>query len=241
VKIADKGQATIRNSTIQPVKTIGVDSMHQIEAYLKATPTIDCETRSIKEKAQSLTEGRTEVIEKAKCLFYFVRDEIRYDPYSPLFPLQASATLTKGSGFCTQKAALLAALARAVRVPSRLGFADIRNYIMPERMAKLLGTDLIVYHGYAELYIGAKWVKTTPTFDLKMCQENRIIPVEFDGKNHGVFHSHNLDGKLHIEYVRQHGHSEDVPLDDILEAVIRAYGPEWAESWKTGFVGYEGR
>jgi len=65
--------------------------------------------------------------------------------------------------------------------------------------------------------------------------------VEFDGKNHAVFHSHNLDGKLHIEYVRQHGHYEDVPLDDMIDAVVQAYGSKFLELWKTGFVGYTGR
>jgi hypothetical protein len=205
--------------------------MCQIERYLKATPVIDCETISIKEKARSLTEGQEEVAEKAKCLFYFVRDEIKYDPYSPLFPLHASAILEKRSGFCTQKAILLAALARAIGIPSRLGFADIRNHILTDKLANLLGTDLIVHHGYTELYIEAKWVKATPTFDLKMCQENRIIPVEFDGKNHAVFHSHNLDGKLHIEYVRQHGHYADAPLDDMINAVARAYGSKFLELW----------
>jgi len=189
--------------------------MCQIERYLKATPAIDCETISIKEKAKSLTEGQEEVAEKAKCLFYFVRDEIKYDPYSPLFPLHASAILERRSGFCTQKAILLAALARAIGIPSRLGFADIRNHILTHKLADLLGTDLIVHHGYTELYIEAKWVKATPTFDLKMC----------------LFHSHNLDGKLHIEYVRQHGHYADVPLDDMIDAVIRAYGPKFFELW----------
>jgi hypothetical protein len=215
--------------------------MYQMERYLKATATIDCETSSVKEKAQSLTDGEEQIVEKAKHLFYFVRDEIKYNPYSALYPIQASATLERGSGFCVQKAVLLVALARSAKIPSRLGFVDIRNHILPEKLAKMLGTDLFVYHGYAELYIERKWVKATPTFDLAMCQGNRIIPVEFDGKNHAMFHSHNLDGKLHIEYVCQHGHYEDLPLNDMLDACIRVYGPKFLESWKAGFAEYVGR
>ena len=53
--------------------------------------------------------------------------------------------------------------------------------------------------------------------------KNRIIPVEFDGKNDAVFHSHDQDGRLHIEYVKDYGHYEDVPLDKIL-ASFKAYG-----------------
>jgi len=80
-----------------------------------------------------------------------------------------------------------------------------------------LGTNILPYNGYTELYIDGKWVKATPAFDIKMCRENRIIPVDFDGKNNAVLHSHNQDGKLHIEYLLDRGHYDDVPLDDILE------------------------
>lgn len=99
-----------------------------------------------------------------------------------------------------------------------------------------MGADLFLYHGYAELYIEAEWIKATPTFDLRMCHENRIIPVEFDGKNHAMLHSHNRDGKLHIEYVCQHGSFDDVPLDEMLDAFIKAYGRDFVERWKVGFA-----
>ena len=45
--------------------------------YLKPISIIDCENKSIKEKAQDLTKRQGEIIEKAKSLFYFVRDEIK--------------------------------------------------------------------------------------------------------------------------------------------------------------------
>ena len=205
-----------------------------MEEYLKATPVIDCESDSVKGTAQSLTQGRERTVEKAQRLFYFVRDEIKYNPYAPLFPIQASATLKRESGFCVQKAILLTALCRAIRIPSRLGFADIRNHIIPEKLARLVGNNLFVYHGYAELYIEGEWTKATPTFELKMCHENRIIPVEFDGKNHAMLHSHNQDGKLHIEYLKQHGNFDDVPLDEMLDVWNRVYGPESIELWQAG-------
>ena len=94
-----------------------------------------------------------------------------------------------------------------------------------------MGTDLFFYHGYCELYIDGKWIKATPAFDLEMCQENRIIPVEFDGENHAVLHSHNRDGDLHNEYVQDHGHYHDIPLDKLFKGWIRAYGPERVEKW----------
>ena len=195
--------------------------------YLKPTFFIDCDNPSIQQKTTDLTEEQENIIEKAKSLFYFVRDEIKYNPYAAKsLPehYRASNTLAQREGYCVQKAVLLCALARAAGIPTRLGFAVIRNNIVPERLAKLMGTDIFVYHGYVEFYIEGKWVKATPAFDLRMCEKNRIIPVEFDGKNDAVFHLYNRDGKLHIEYLKDIGRYSDVPLDEIWDVFIKNYG-----------------
>ena len=201
--------------------------MDRMERYLKPTAKIDSDNPSIKEKAQNLIRGKREAADKAKSLFYWVRDEIKYNPYVPIEVFEnfrASKTLERGQGFCVEKAALLAAFARAVGIPARLHFADIRNYLVSGSLLELMGTNLFSYHGYTELYIEGEWVKATPAFDLKMCRKNRIIPVEFDGQNDAILHSHNLDGKLHIEYVKDRGYREDVPVDEILAAWEKLYG-----------------
>jgi transglutaminase-like putative cysteine protease len=198
-----------------------------IEDYLKPTATIDCDNQLIREKAWNLTKGTNDTAAKAKNLFYWVRDEIEYNPLVPLEIFEnyrASETLKRRVGFCVEKAAVLAALARAVGIPARLHFADIRNHLVSSRLLEVMGTNLFSYHGYTELYIDGKWVKATPAFDLKMCQEHRIIPVEFDGQNHALLHSHNSNGKLHIEYVKDHGHRLDVPVEEILAAWMQHYG-----------------
>lgn len=198
-----------------------------MEDYLKPTATVDCDNQLIRDKACSLTKGVGDTPGKAKALFYWVRDEIRYNPLVPLEILEsyrASETVRRGEGFCVEKAAVLAALARAVGIPARLHFADIRNHLISSRLLEVMGTNLFSYHGYTELYLGEKWVKATPAFDLEMCQEHRIIPVEFDGQNNALFHSHNSDGKLHIEYVKDHGHRIDVPVGEILAAWMQHYG-----------------
>jgi transglutaminase-like putative cysteine protease len=200
-----------------------------MERYLKPAARIDSGHPSIKGKAQSLIKGKREAADKAKSLFYWVRDEIKYNPFLTLEfseSFRASKTLERGQGFCIEKAALLAAFARAVGIPARLHFADIRNHLVSGRLLKVMGTNLFSYHGYTELYIDGKWVKATPAFDLKMCHKNRIIPVEFDGQNDAILYSHNLDGKLQIEYVKDHGYREDVPVDEILAAWDKYYGLE---------------
>ena len=65
-----------------------------------------------------------------------------------------------------------------------------------------------------------------------MCRENRIIPVEFDGKNDALLHSHNQDGKLHIEYVCDYGPHLDINVDEILDSWVKAYGVERVEQFK---------
>ncbi len=194
-----------------------------MDKYLKATATFDCDSEAIRKKAQQLTEGKANDIEKAKALFYFVRDEIPYNLYAPKHMpehFKASNTLARGTGYCVQKAVLLIALARAAGIPARLCCAKIRNHLVPPKVLERLKTDIFPWHGYAELYLDGKWVKATPAFDIRMCREHRFIPVEFDGRSDAAFPSHNLDGKPHIEYLLDRGIFDDVPLDEIRKALI---------------------
>jgi len=193
-----------------------------VEKFLKATPIIDSDSESVREKAQELTCGLDGTIEKAKALFYFVRDKIKYNVYVPKYPAEAfraSETLSRGQGYCVQKAVLLVALARAAGIPARLHFAMIRNNLIPPKLYKVMKSNIFPWHGYAELYLQEKWVKATPTFDLKMCQRQSIIPVEFDGQNDARFNRYNQEGKLHIEYLMDRGSFDDVPLEQIWQAL----------------------
>ena len=202
-----------------------------MEKYLRATEIIDINNRLITDKAFELTKNLSGEIEKATKIFYFVRDEIKYNPYvfgDRIEYYRASRTLEIGEGFCIPKAVLLVALARAVGIPARLYLTVIRNHLVPDKLSKLMGSDLFT-HGYSELYIEGKWVKSTPAFDLKMCQKSRIVPVEFDGKNDAIFHSHNLDGELHIEYIQDYGHYDDFPFDEILNSLYELCGDDYFE------------
>ncbi|MDY7037726.1 MAG: transglutaminase family protein [Thermodesulfobacteriota bacterium] len=213
--------------------------MEQAEQYLRSTYSIDCEDKEIRKKVVELTGDENSKVARAKRLFYFVRDEIKYNPY--LFTdvpdaYRASKVLEVGEGFCIQKAVLLAALARTAGIPSRLRFADIRNNILPDIFAELDLNTSLIHHGYDELYIEGKWIKATPAFDLWMCEANHIIPVEFDGIHNGTFHSHNRDGQLHIEYIQDHGHYDDLPFDKMMEANLRVYGADYLEKFKTSGI-----
>ena len=207
--------------------------MEQLERYLKPTSTIDSDNASVKGKAWELTKGQEDPADKARSLFYFVRDQIKYNMYVPFHLIEhykASTILQKGEGYCVQKAVLMTALARAIDIPARLGFADIVNHLLPGKFLEIHGTNLLVYHGFSELYLDDTWIRVTPIFDLEMCRKHRIIPVDFDGKNDARFHPVNEEGRQHIEYVRYHGSFEDLPLDEMLNARQEAMG-EYYQSW----------
>jgi transglutaminase-like putative cysteine protease len=109
-----------------------MERIEEWEKYLKPTPIIDCDHRTIQEKANEVTKGQEGIIEKSRALFVFVRDSIKYNPYLPRYLLEhfrASNTLARGEGFCVQKAVLLVALSRVIGIPSRVGFAVIKNYL----------------------------------------------------------------------------------------------------------------
>jgi hypothetical protein len=200
--------------------------MSEMEKYLRPTPAIDCDHPTIIERARSLTADKTNATDKAISLFYFVRDEISYNPYVALDALEhyrASRTLANKEGYCIQKSVLLVALARASDIPARLHHADIRNHLASEKMKQALGTNIFTYHGYTEMYLSGNWVKGTAVFDIQMCRENRLIPVEFDGHSNAVFHPQNLEGRPHIEYVIDHGTYDDLPIDEILSAFDKLY------------------
>ena len=187
--------------------------------------------------ARSIVGTATSDIDKAVKLFYAVRDLIRYSPYVIVFEperFKASWVLREKVGFCIQKAILLAAAARAVDIPSRLGFADVRNHLATQRLIDLMKTDEFIYHGYTELYLNGQWVKATPTFNLTLCERFGVRTLEFDGKNDAIFHPFDQTGHKHMEYLRDHGHFADLPFEQMVRAFVDGYphlfgedGPGW--------------
>ena len=104
---------------------------------LAATPFLDFDRSPVSAFARSATGGAISDRERAVRLFYAVRDGIRYDPYGidlSVGGMRASTTLSAGRAWCVPKSVLLAACCRAVGIPARLGFADVRNHLSTERL-----------------------------------------------------------------------------------------------------------
>ena len=167
--------------------------------------------------------------ERAVALYYAVRDGLRYDAYRidlDAAGMRASRALELGFGWCVTKAALLAAAARAIGIPARVGYADVRNHLSTERMRQLLKTDLFLWHGYTELWLEGAWVKATPAFNIELCERFGLLPLEFDGRRDSLYHPFDRAGRQHMEYVNQRGSFDEVPLAQITADFAVAY-PAW--------------
>lgn len=189
--------------------------------FLEPTFFIDCDNAIIREKSQELTANIDETLEKARSIFYFVRDKIRYNVYSTRSEdsdFKASHILTKGEGYCVQKAVLLVALARAAYVPARLRFAEITIHHTARSLAEKRGSNVFPFHGLTDLYVNGRWVKATPTYNLEYCNKAGIAPVEFDGQSDALLPLSTLDGKPNVEYIQDRGFFDDLPLDQIRKA-----------------------
>jgi transglutaminase-like putative cysteine protease len=189
-------------------------------ACLQPTDLLDAGHPDIVAFSLRVTEGAQGEIDRAVRLYLAVRDGLRYDPYSlDLTPggMRASAVLASGRGWCVAKAGVLAACARALGIPARLAFADVRNHLATPRLLELMGTDVFYYHGCTELFLEGRWVKATPAFNLAMCERFGVKPLEFDGREDSVFHPFDRTGRRHMEYVRDRGCREDMPLEELHE------------------------
>jgi transglutaminase-like putative cysteine protease len=210
-----------------------------LRQYLEPTAIIDSDNKSIIEYAMNaISDAEKDPVSKAVKLYYAVRDPIWYNPYLPFYRpehYRASNVLKNGRAFCVGKASLLCALGRACEIPSRVGFADVRNHLATKQLLEFLGSDLFAYHGFVEFYLDNKWVKATPAFNLELCKRHKVIPLEFNGRVDSIFHPYNTEQKQFMEYVDFHGTYADIPVEEIVKGWEKAYGKERTKQWIAAF------
>lgn len=223
------------NSIIQIChRAIGGTMEETFELYLTPTPIIDSDHKSVQAFASEAAGLAKEPIEVAVKLFLAARDRIRYDPYSPFYlpeHYRASYVLKRGRSFCVPKASLLCALGRACAIPSRVGFAAVRNHLATKQLIDYLGSDLFTYHAYVEFYLNGKWVKATPAFNKELCEKHKVPPLEFDGREDALFQPYNQENQKFMEYVEYQGVYADIPVDRIVECWRRTNGEDRVNGW----------
>lgn len=121
------------------------------------TTLIDSHDVSIRETAQRLILGLRSDTERAKAIFDFVRDEIRFGFTGRFYDMKASEVLAARRGFCNNQSTLFAALLHAAGVIARIVFVDIKADILHGVTSP--GTPF-VDHSYVEVWLAGRWVAT---------------------------------------------------------------------------------
>jgi len=200
--------------------------------YLKPTGLINSDHPAIIQTANRLTEKCSGQLEQACALFAFVRDHITYDfapEFNSLEDWRASETLERRSGMCQQKAVLLAALARACGIPSRVCFQMLRDYKLTPRFVKLIGDNVLPWHGLNALWLGRRWLHVDASLDQGLVERKRYRLVEFNGEADAHLHATDLAGKPHFEVVEDCGCFADFPREvgETILSLTWFMGSDW--------------
>jgi len=214
--------------------------MGNFDKYLQPTEFFDFNRKNVREKASEITKGLDTEKEKAKMLFYWVRDQIKYNMHTYIPSVKAnfkaSVTLRRKNGFCVSKSVLLSSFARAVGIPARIHLVDLINHKISQKIIDFMETNVMHYHGYSELYLNDKWVKLTPSFDQGTANKGGFHPMcEFDGESDAVFPSYDNEGRKFGEYLQDRGIHADLPLDDIEKVFYEKY-PKFEKYIKNGEI-----
>lgn len=144
-------RVTIQAQT-RPTQTVRLPlSPEGREEYLRATPMAQSDDPRLRELAQQAIGTRTDAYEAALALNDWVYRHLGKMDSEPR-PITALQVLDQGKGDCSEHALLMATLARAIGLPSRLvaGLAAIG--------------DKLFYHAWVEVYVG-EWVEMDPTWN----------------------------------------------------------------------------
>ena len=204
----------------------GGEDLLSLRLCLSPAEFIDSDDPAIGEMAATVAGSAGSVVDKVRLLFAAVRDDIQYDPYVDYTNpevFRASNVLSARRGYCVGKAALYAALCRAIGVPARLGLADVKNHLATPRLMAAVGGDLFAYHGYVEVRVEHRWFKASPTFNASLCARFSVPPLEFSGREDALLQAYNSNGRAFMNYVTDHGTFFDVPTKFLQAEMKRLY------------------
>lgn len=129
---------------------------HNFSVFLQPTDYINCDHPDIVSKATELTQNCKSDFDKVRALFEFVRDSYTTDDGSHF---TASEILKEGGNSCYKRSILLAALCRAVGLPSRLQYQSLllKDFTFDGKQ-----DDFLFTHGITGIYVQGKWYLYEP-------------------------------------------------------------------------------
>lgn len=189
----------------------------------EATFHLDSQSPEVQQFVDSVLPSRDlPARELAIALHDAVRDRICYEVYDADLSREgtrASAILRRGKGFCVHKSIVYAAACRAVGIPTRLVYGDVRNHLASQRLLELMGSDVFTFHALASVQIDDTWIRPTPVFNTLLCKLYNIQPLEFDGVNDSYYHPFDTLGRQHMEFVQWRGEFDDFPYETVVGGI----------------------
>ncbi|MBP2832059.1 transglutaminase family protein [Aquimarina sp. U1-2] len=207
--------------------------------YLTSSYFLDYESDEIQQLIQEFNTNELAVTDKAVGLYYKIRDQWKYDPYTIYLTKEgykASKIVQRPYGHCVDKAILLVASLRALQIPARIHLAKVKNHIAVEKLVEKFGTNELTPHGMVDIYLHGKWIKVSPAFNRSLCDKCNVAPLEFDGEHDATFQQFDSAGNIFMEYLEDYGHFEDVPFDFMIQNMKTHYPDLVHLSQQSGIV-----
>lgn len=210
--------------------------------YLEENYNFDYSSQNIQNIINKISkDGSQEAsLDFALKAYYYIRDAWPYNPYRISLrrdDWRASEICTHKTGHCLDKAVLLISVLRAKSIPARLGLAKVKNHIAVADIIEKFGSDVLVPHGYVELYLNGKWIKATPAFNKSLCEKLNVAPLEFDGITDSLFQAYDSSGtSLFMEYLEDYGTFDHVPLAYMFDLMKETYPPLQEKNIELGMV-----
>lgn len=131
--------------------------------------TIKKETESIPDKVTELTKNAETDEEKARTIYLFVRDSIKFGWVYPQ-DIPAEEVLKNRKGVCMQKANLLVAMFREAGIKARFHFMYVDKSALDDFLPDFAYKKWVnpFPHTFPEVYLNDKWVSMEATIDKEL-------------------------------------------------------------------------
>ncbi len=204
------------------VKLFSQSNLKSMNNYLKETPILNYNNRSIQSLIQSKNWLNMDTIERVKSIYNFVRDDIKFG-YKLSDDITATQVLKDGYGQCNTKATLLMALLRATGVPNRIHGFTIDKALQKGAISgiwyKLSPKNIL--HSWVEIYVDDNWyflegVILDKKYLSKLQEKNKDCKTTFCGFGAYTdsFINPPIEWNLNNTYIQDKGINQDFGLFD---------------------------
>jgi transglutaminase-like putative cysteine protease len=167
-----------------------------LEIYLQETPACDYRHPAIQEIVYAVTDGCVDDTDRARRIFYYVRDNTRFALLGSGLDITASKTARMGYGDCGSKTNLHLALLRAAGIPARARgilaeFSALKG-IVPGFLSVLSERFYPEdFHFWPECYLGGRWISCEALLDQALYEgalrqglftKAQIPSIDWDGQ-----------------------------------------------------------